>query len=70
MFWGHDIDDLAGGLGENMKGFVGENYSKEEKERCVPCVKEYLESEGRSLLVREDAKLGVRMSAWVAKAIK
>lgn len=70
LFWGHDIDDLAGGLGENMKGFVGENYSKEEKERCVPCVKEYLESEGRSLLVREDAKLGVRMSAWVAKAIK
>jgi SAM-dependent methyltransferase len=69
-FWGHDLINLCGGLGENMMGFAGEDYTLSEKERCIPCAKEYLRGEGKTLLIQEDGKVGVRMSAWVAKAIK
>jgi ubiquinone/menaquinone biosynthesis C-methylase UbiE len=70
LLWGHDVDDLAGCLSENMKGFVGEDYAAEEKERCFEAAKTFLGGEGKHLVTRENGKVGFKMSAWVAKAVK
>ena len=70
LLWGNDVDDLAASLGENMRGFIGEEYTAEEKDRCIPCAKEYLENQGKPSLIHEADKVGVRMSAWVAMVRK
>ena len=70
LFWGFDLDDLAGGIGENMKAFVGDDYTAAEKENCIPYAKEYLQGQASQLLVYESDKVGIMMSAWVAKAVK
>lgn len=70
LLWGHDVDDLAGSLSENMKGIIGEDYGTEEKEKCFGATKTFLNGEGKHLVTWENGKVGFKMSAWVAKAVK
>jgi ubiquinone/menaquinone biosynthesis C-methylase UbiE len=70
LLWGNDVDDLAASIGENMRGFIGEEYTVGEKDRCIPCAKAYLENQGKALLIHEADKVGFEMSAWVAKVRK
>lgn len=70
LLWGYDVDDLAGCLTENMKGFIGNDYTSDEKDRCFEAARTYLNGKGKALILQEDGKVGLRMSAWVAKVVK
>lgn len=66
LLYGHDLNDLANILWEDLRVFVGDEYSVEENDSCESCAKDFLESDGKTLVIYEDGKAGIRMSAWIA----
>lgn len=58
------------GLVDLFLGLVGEEWSGEKKGRIREVTEGVLRSEGERFLVREGARIGVSMVAWIAVARK
>jgi len=71
VLMGHKTEEaLVVGLLDLFLGLVGEEWSREEKGRMREVTEGVLRSEGERFLVREGARIGVSMVAWIAVARK
>jgi hypothetical protein len=77
-YWGTDLKDLCGALTENMLGFIGEDWTAEEKGRLEEAIMEVmLGSEGMKVVENLDAegeewkgRVGLRLGVWIGVARK
>jgi len=71
VLMGHKTEEaLVVGLVDLFLGLVREEWSGEEKGRIREVTEGVLRSEGERFLVREGARIGVSMVAWIAVARK
>ncbi len=76
--WGTDLEDLGGALSENMKGFVGDDWTEEEKGKLGGAngvMMDVLKGElGRRLVqdcdIDGQKRMGVKAVAWIGVARK